>query len=229
MSGKDAAGHDEWHSLNVAEACAGMRSLMTFISVGGAVAFLSMRPLWQKVLITLSAIPIAIFCNVMRVSGQGLLDRYVSHLWSQGFAHQFAGIVMLVPGFLLILAVGWFLDQIFVEVADEAPRPKRSLVKVGTEPANWSLQRLTPPTGSKTKAPTAAPAKPVNVPVAPANKPMPALAAKPRPKTAVATPAQPAKPAAAPPAKAALKEPAAPVPPAAPRTPAPPNIRRNNP
>ncbi|HTL29068.1 MAG TPA: exosortase/archaeosortase family protein, partial [Tepidisphaeraceae bacterium] len=50
------------HTLNVAEACAGMRSLMTFISVGGAIAFLSSRPLWQKILITLSAIPIAIFC-----------------------------------------------------------------------------------------------------------------------------------------------------------------------
>src|SRR5207249_6413747 len=65
-------------SLNVAEACAGLRSLMTFISVGAAIAFLSGRPLWQKILITVSAIPIAIFCNVMRVAGQGLLDHYVS-------------------------------------------------------------------------------------------------------------------------------------------------------
>ena len=65
-------------TLNVAEACAGLRSLMTFITVGVAVAFLSARPLWQKIIITLSAIPIAIFCNVMRVAGQGLLDHYVS-------------------------------------------------------------------------------------------------------------------------------------------------------
>ena len=233
MAGKDAAGHDEWHSLNVAEACAGMRSLMTFISVGGAVAFLSMRPMWQKVLITLSAIPIAIFCNVMRVSGQGLLDHYVSHQWSQGFAHQFAGIVMLVPGFLLILAVGWFLDQIFVEVADEAPRPKRSIVKVGTEPANWSLQRLTPPSGNKTPASTAPTAKPTSVPSVPAIKPKPASAAQPAMKTAaakpVAKPAEPAKPAA-PAAKAVVNKPAGVVPPVAPKAPAPPtNVRRNNP
>ena len=40
-------------TLNVAEACAGMRSLMTFISVGAAVAFISNRPLWQKLVITL--------------------------------------------------------------------------------------------------------------------------------------------------------------------------------
>jgi exosortase len=105
--------------LNVAEACAGMRSLMTFISVGAAVAFLSNRPLWQKVIITASGVPIAIFCNVMRVSGQGLLHTYVSTKWSEGFAHAFAGMVMLVPGFFLILAVGWFLDKLFIEEADD--------------------------------------------------------------------------------------------------------------
>lgn len=106
-------------ALNVAEACAGMRSLMTFISVGAAVAFLSNRPMWQKVIITASAVPIAISCNVMRVSGQGLLDTYVNPSWSEGFAHGFAGMVMLVPGFFLILLVGWVLDKVFIEEADD--------------------------------------------------------------------------------------------------------------
>jgi exosortase/archaeosortase family protein len=105
-------------TLNVAEACAGLRSLMTFISVGAAVAFLSSRPLWQKITVVLSAIPIAIFCNVMRVSGQGLLDHYVSQQLSENFAHQFVGLIMLIPAFLLILLVGWILDQIFLEQVD---------------------------------------------------------------------------------------------------------------
>ena len=107
-------------TLNVAEACAGLRSLMTFITIGAAMAFLSSRPIWQKVLVTLSAIPIAISCNVMRVSGQGLLDHYWSREWSQGFAHQFAGMVMLIPAFFLLLLVGWILDKTFVEVVSVA-------------------------------------------------------------------------------------------------------------
>jgi exosortase len=112
--------------LNVAEACAGMRSLMTFITVGGAVAFLSARPLWQKLTITVSAIPIAIFCNVMRVSGQGLLDHYVSQKLSESFAHQFVGMIMLLPAFFLILFVGFLLDRIFIEeVDDRNPAPAR--------------------------------------------------------------------------------------------------------
>jgi exosortase/archaeosortase family protein len=111
-------GDGNWRTLNVAEACAGMRSLMTFISVAAAVAFLSGRPLWQKIIVVIFAVPIAISCNVMRVSGQGLLDRYVSHSLSENFAHQFVGLIMLIPAFLLILLVGWILDQIFVEQID---------------------------------------------------------------------------------------------------------------
>ena len=98
----------------------GLRSLMTFITIGAAMAFLSARPIWQKVLVTMSAVPIAIFCNVMRVSGQGLLDHYWSREWSQGFAHQFAGMVMLIPAFFLLLLVGWMLDRIFVEIVPVA-------------------------------------------------------------------------------------------------------------
>jgi exosortase len=131
------------HTLNVAEACAGLRSLLTFISVAAAVAFLSSRPLWQKLFITASAVPIAIACNVMRVSGQGLLDHYWSREMSEGFAHQFVGMVMLVPAFFLILGVCWLLDQIFVEEVSEPepasaskrpPRRTAKLVAVGDAP-----------------------------------------------------------------------------------------------
>jgi exosortase len=106
-------------TLNVAEACAGMRSLMTFVSIAAAVAFLSARPLWQKLLIVVSAVPIAIFCNVMRVAGQGLLDHYVSTGWSDGFAHSFAGVVMLIPALFLILLVAYILDNLFIEAVDD--------------------------------------------------------------------------------------------------------------
>src|SRR4029079_501737 len=115
--------------LNVAEACAGMRSLMTFITAGASTAFLAARPLWQKLIIPASAVPIAIFCNVMRVSGQGLLDKYASHEWSEGFAHQFAGMVMLVPAFFLLLLVGKILDLAVIEVADPVARKPGAVKK----------------------------------------------------------------------------------------------------
>jgi exosortase len=122
-------GSKEIRALNVAEACAGMRSLMTFISVGAAVAFLSNRAFWQKVVITASAIPIAIFCNVMRVTGQAYLDRLAGEQWSESFAHQFVGLVMLIPAFLLILLVAWVIDHVFLEEVDDKAKYKVAAAK----------------------------------------------------------------------------------------------------
>jgi exosortase len=142
---------DSTRTLNVAEACAGLRSLMTFISIGAALAFLlwSFRPLWQKLIITASAVPIAIFCNVMRVSGQGLLDRYVSRELSESFAHQFVGLIMMIPAFFLLLAMGWILDRLLLEEVDEAKVISRGVVR------RSRAARMAPPPPVRLLAPRA--------------------------------------------------------------------------
>ena len=167
-------------TLNVAEACAGLKSLMTFIAVAAAVAFLSFRPLWQKVLITLSAIPIAIFCNMVRVTGQGLLDYYVSQKWSESFAHQFAGMVMMIPAFFLILLVAWIVDNIFIEEVD-----KRELAHAKAAKGADAGLVIEVPRGGAIKRPATGPTAPAAVKTAVA------------PAKAVATPPSKVAPAAA--------------------------------
>jgi exosortase len=147
--------------LNVAEACAGLRSLMTFITVGAAVAFLSNRPLWQKIFITLSAIPIAIACNVMRVTGQGFLDLW-NHELSEGFAHQFAGLVMLVPAFFLLLLVGWVLDHLFIEEVEQTP----GVIQKRPAPAVAAAATIAAPPAQAAAAPKVALPKPAAAPEA---------------------------------------------------------------
>lgn len=149
--------------LNVAEACAGLKSLMTFITVGAAVAFLSARPLWQKLLISGSAVPIAIFCNMMRVAGQGMLDHYVSHKLSESFAHQFVGMMMIVPAFFLILMLGWILDNMFVEELDKrsigvgrrgmsAAKEKELVIEINRKSPSRGASKL--PSRSESNPPT---------------------------------------------------------------------------
>jgi exosortase len=183
-------GDGNWRTLNVAEACAGMRSLMTFVSVAAAVAFLSHRPLWQKIIVVLFAVPIAIFCNVMRVSGQGLLDRYVSHSLSENFAHQFVGLIMLIPAFLLILLVGWVLDQIFVEQIDRrfvAHAPK--VITRNSAPIPAAIPATAPRTLAEIRGNDAPPPP-----------------AAPRPAPGSPPPPPAADPAKAPPARRSLAE-----------------------
>jgi exosortase/archaeosortase family protein len=169
-------------ALNVAEACAGMKSLMTFITVAAAVAFLSSRVMWQKIVITLSAIPIAIFCNMSRVTVQGLLSHLGYHEWSEDFAHAFVGLVMMVPAFFLILLVAYILDNIFIEEADrrrlgaaagkgdqvgliiEVPRPGGIASR---KPVVGNMDRPVPaPAESPKPVPAKAPSEPMAAPAA---------------------------------------------------------------
>jgi len=174
--------HGELRMLNVAEACAGLKSVMTFLMVAGTVAFLGSKPLWEKMVITLSAIPIAIFCNTMRVAGQGLLDYYVSHDASVGFAHQFVGLIMLIPGFFLILVVSWVLEKFFIEEVDReklakagAGRSKRIVVEVPKRP-EAAVDDETKPVAeiSPVKAEVPAPVAKVVAPAPVAKAPAPA-------------------------------------------------------
>ncbi len=214
-------GAAKMRALDVAEACAGLRSLMTFIAVAGAVGFLSTRALWQKLVITFSAIPIAIFCNVMRVAGMGLLDRYVSQKLSESFAHQFVGLIMLIPAFFMILLVGWILDNVFVETADVRRLARKHAPVIKERTARRELEddlvievrRKTTTSAApvvQAKSPAVAARPPAAVKTAPAKSPPPAaplraestptlrVAAKPVTKTPIANAVSAAPKAVAP-------------------------------
>jgi len=54
--------------LNVAEACSGLHLLFAFVALGVLMAFMYRTPLWERLLIMGSSVPIAIFCNFIRVT-----------------------------------------------------------------------------------------------------------------------------------------------------------------
>ncbi len=100
-------------SLNVAEACAGLRMLMAFLALGVALAFLFPRPWWQRLAMCLMAVPIAVAVNIGRVTTLGLLYLYNPDMASGDF-HTFVGMLMLIPAAGLFLLLGWVLDKIVV-------------------------------------------------------------------------------------------------------------------
>ncbi|MDQ2975749.1 MAG: exosortase [Acidobacteriota bacterium] len=67
---------------------------------------------WHSALILLSAIPIAILTNALRVSGTGILARYYGTRVADGFFHSFSGWVIYVVAFLMLFGVGWILDRL---------------------------------------------------------------------------------------------------------------------
>ncbi|MBA7640936.1 hypothetical protein ES703_48607 [subsurface metagenome] len=101
--------------LNVAEACSGMRLLMAFLALGVAMAYLHYRPVWQRIVLLASTIPIAIFCNIVRVTATGFIYVLIHPRYTQGIYHDILGIGMLPLAFVLYGSLAWFMSSLFIE------------------------------------------------------------------------------------------------------------------
>jgi len=87
--------------LEVAEACSGIRSLYSYLMLGCLFAFMSRRKV-AKMILVLSTILLALFVNIVRVTGTGILANFYGSQVAQGFFHEFAGLLLFVIGFIVL-------------------------------------------------------------------------------------------------------------------------------
>ena len=97
-------------TLEVVEACSGMRSLMSLIAMGTAYAFLVLKRPWQRVLVIISSVPIAVGTNMMRVYVTGVLARHYGAAAAEGFFHDFAGFVVFFVALVTLILFGALLN-----------------------------------------------------------------------------------------------------------------------
>jgi exosortase len=108
-------------SLNVAEACSGMRLLMAFLALGVAMAYLHERPWGQRLALLGASIPIAVICNVIRVTATGFIYVFIHPKYTQGIYHDALGMAMLPLAFGLYGGLAWFMASLYIEEdADKA-------------------------------------------------------------------------------------------------------------
>lgn len=117
-----------WYPMNVAEACSGLRMLMAFIALGVAMAFLFDRAWWQRIIMLLMAIPIALAVNIGRVTSIGVIALYDTEKATGDF-HTFVGMLMLIPAFLMFLGLGWVLDRIIITDPEAEAKAARDAAK----------------------------------------------------------------------------------------------------
>lgn len=102
-------------ALDVAEACSGMRLLMAFVALGVAMAYLHYRPVWQRLVLLGSTVPIAILCNVVRVTVTGFIYILWDPMYAQGVYHDMLGMLMLPLAFTMYWFLAWFMENLFGE------------------------------------------------------------------------------------------------------------------
>jgi exosortase len=92
-------------TLEVAEACSGIRSLVSLLTLGIMYGYFTDQRLWMRTVIALSTIPIAIVTNGGRVAGTGIAAHRFGPEVAQGFLHEFSGWMVFVVAFVMMLAL----------------------------------------------------------------------------------------------------------------------------
>jgi exosortase len=91
-------------TLEVVEACSGIRSLVSLLTLAIILGKMTEPRVWARVVLAVLALPVAIAANAARVAGTGLTAEWVSPQAAEGFFHEFSGWVMFVVAFALLLA-----------------------------------------------------------------------------------------------------------------------------
>lgn len=110
------------YPLNVAEACSGMRMLIAFLALGVAVALVSTRMWWKRVILIGLAAPLAVLLNVVRIIVLGIASLFNQDL-SAGQAHMFIGTLLLIPGFFIYMLILVALNKAVPESPSEGASP----------------------------------------------------------------------------------------------------------
>jgi exosortase D (VPLPA-CTERM-specific) len=119
--------------LEVVEACSGIRSLMTLVTLALILAYFTRSPrenfsdsrfdflrnpdFWRTMILMLSAIPIAMLTNAARVTGTGLLTYYYGKQSAEGFWHDASGWLVFLSAFGLLLFVNYILKNFLPKAA----------------------------------------------------------------------------------------------------------------
>jgi exosortase len=115
------------HRIGIEEVCSGLRMLTVFFALSAAVAILIQRPVWERLVIVASAVPIAIFANVIRITVTGILYVTLSGKTVFGMSgtdlahrvfHDWAGWLMMPLALLFLWCELWILSRLFVVEED---------------------------------------------------------------------------------------------------------------
>src|SRR5579859_7308517 len=100
------------YSLEVVEACSGIRSLMTLITLAVAYGYLAEPRRWARYALVILMVPIAMVSNAIRIMGTGVLTYRFGPAAAEGFFHEFSGWVIFVASLILMFTCHWILKRL---------------------------------------------------------------------------------------------------------------------
>jgi exosortase len=99
-------------TLNVVEACSGIRSLLSLLAAVVAYGYLAQPSIWKRAVLALASIPIAIAANGLRLVATGALGFFFGPSVDSGLLHVALGVVFFTMAFLSVLLVDKLLSRL---------------------------------------------------------------------------------------------------------------------
>jgi exosortase len=129
--------------LNVVEACSGLSMLVIFFALSTAVTLLVNRPWYEKLVIIVSAVPIALMSNITRIVVTGIMHKTVGQEWADFVFHDLAGWLMMPLALGMLWVELRLLAWVFI------PRDKRDVPVLSFSPTGKPLPGATPTNKAK--------------------------------------------------------------------------------
>ncbi|HEY3886403.1 MAG TPA: exosortase A [Vicinamibacterales bacterium] len=99
-------------SLEVAEACSGIRSLVSLLTLAIIYGYFVEPRIWARIVLAIAAIPVAVVANGARVAGTGIAAHYYGPEAAQGFFHEFSGWLVFVVAFACLFAIQGLIERL---------------------------------------------------------------------------------------------------------------------
>jgi exosortase len=126
--------------IGVLEACSGLGMLSAFFALSTTAALIVHRPLFERVMVFLSAAPIGVLMNLVRITATAYVYCTLGAVAAHTFFHDLAGWLMMPLAFAALWLELALLGRLFVAVPEAAgpvplTMPRRSLTKTAPSAA----------------------------------------------------------------------------------------------
>ncbi len=98
-------------SIEIVQACSGLRSLTALAALAIAYGYLLRRPVWRRWMLVFLVVPVAILSNGLRIVVTGLMAQFLGPAWAEGSSHEIAGLLVMAFALCLLMAADGALGR----------------------------------------------------------------------------------------------------------------------
>jgi exosortase len=106
-------------TLEVADDCSSVPAIAALLALGAAYSLMQVRPTWVRVVLTLSAVPLALFSNIVRLILTSVGAYYFGPIVLNNEIHKFSGTTVFLATVVLLVA----LDALLTRVSRRTTHP----------------------------------------------------------------------------------------------------------